>query len=285
MIHLLVGLYLAEICMIGLFMLKLAVGAMVLMLLFLIVTGLVHLSLNEALHPLLYNLPLTLSVETDDQLEHHTDVEGDAVPREHTFTGPPPGWDDDLPPLEDDNDGIHQGITSTRGIPVEGADGLLEAVSDWSKAKFIARLKSQATNLNSSSLGLWLRNNVPFPVLYNQSPAGGPQQPNKSPNFLLKWLHPEIYEDFSVLRAMMPTEIEEPGYNDDLARRAYFPPAVATPAPQLWIPRDDACVSRQEVAHTGKVIRIYDDGAYLDEKGRTVVDMDASPVAIPKVLY
>ncbi|OJJ45294.1 hypothetical protein ASPZODRAFT_17512 [Penicilliopsis zonata CBS 506.65] len=63
--HLLTGLYLADICMIGLFAIKGAIGPLIIMALFLILTTLAHISLNEALAPLNSFLPRTLDAEEE----------------------------------------------------------------------------------------------------------------------------------------------------------------------------------------------------------------------------
>ncbi|KKK17081.1 hypothetical protein P175DRAFT_0532590 [Aspergillus ochraceoroseus IBT 24754] len=65
--HLLTGIYLADICMIGLFAVKSAIGPLIIMFLFTILTVLAHLSLNEALAPLNSFLPRTLDVEEEAQ--------------------------------------------------------------------------------------------------------------------------------------------------------------------------------------------------------------------------
>ncbi|EKG10182.1 protein of unknown function DUF221 [Macrophomina phaseolina MS6] len=61
--QLLTGLYLAEVCLLGLFALKLAFGPVVMMFISITVTAVVHISLDEAVGPLLENLPRTLSGE------------------------------------------------------------------------------------------------------------------------------------------------------------------------------------------------------------------------------
>ncbi|KXX72840.1 Uncharacterized protein RSN1 [Madurella mycetomatis] len=61
------GLYIAEVCMIGLFGASVAPGPLVLMIIFLVFTILFHISLNSALNPLMYNLPLTLLAEEESQ--------------------------------------------------------------------------------------------------------------------------------------------------------------------------------------------------------------------------
>ncbi|KAL2810124.1 hypothetical protein BJX63DRAFT_325712 [Aspergillus granulosus] len=65
--HLLTGVYLANVCMIGLFAIKSAIGPLIIMVLFTILTILAHLSLNEALTPLTSFLPRTLDVEEEMQ--------------------------------------------------------------------------------------------------------------------------------------------------------------------------------------------------------------------------
>lgn len=63
--HLLTGLYLAEICLIGLCAIKGAVGPVIIMVLFLIGNILAHISLNEALAPLNTFLPRSLDAEEE----------------------------------------------------------------------------------------------------------------------------------------------------------------------------------------------------------------------------
>jgi len=59
------GVYLAEICMIGLFAVSVAIGPLVLMIVFLVFSVLFHLTLNSVLDPLMYTLPRTLQVEEE----------------------------------------------------------------------------------------------------------------------------------------------------------------------------------------------------------------------------
>lgn len=65
--HLFVGLYIAEVCLIGLFATRLnhvgAIGPFVLMILLIITTALFHIGLNGALEPLIDYLPKSLEAE------------------------------------------------------------------------------------------------------------------------------------------------------------------------------------------------------------------------------
>ena len=63
--HLLTGVYLGEICMIGLFGISAAIGPIILMVVALVGTILFHIAMNSALDPLLYNLPKSLEAEEE----------------------------------------------------------------------------------------------------------------------------------------------------------------------------------------------------------------------------
>lgn len=72
--HLLTGIYLAEICMIGMFSIKGAFGPLIMVALFTILTILAHISLNEALSPLMTFLPRSLDTE-EEEIQANADAE------------------------------------------------------------------------------------------------------------------------------------------------------------------------------------------------------------------
>lgn len=57
-------------------------------------------------------------------------------------------------------------------------------------------------------------------------------------------------------------------YSPEVRREAYLNPAITTPTPFLWIPRDPLGISKREIAETGKVVGISDDAAWYDESGK-----------------
>ncbi|KAK7420068.1 phosphate metabolism protein 7 [Neonectria punicea] len=79
--QLFVGIYLAEICMIGLFVVSKAAGPAVLMVLFLVFTILYQITISKALDPLLYSLPRSLEVEEEaiQRSQQNSDVENTPV--------------------------------------------------------------------------------------------------------------------------------------------------------------------------------------------------------------
>lgn len=66
------GIYLSELCLIGLFGASVAIGPLVLMVIFTVFTVLFHISFNSALNPLLYSLPQSLMA---DEETRRTDLE------------------------------------------------------------------------------------------------------------------------------------------------------------------------------------------------------------------
>lgn len=216
--QLLTGIYIAELCLIGLFGIAAAIGPIILMVAFLVFTILFHISLNAALDPLMYNLPLSLEAEEESLLA----AEAGAA---------------------------HQ-------------DGL------GPRSDSIAK-----ENVKADS------NQILHP----------PTTPRKRPNILSAFLRPHIYADYSTLRALVPRNLLDPTnlYTPDIQRNAYHPPSVTSEVPLLWIPRDEAGISRQEIGHVAKVLPITDEGAMFDGKGALVWDAEGGrpPLWREKVYY
>ncbi|KMQ81417.1 hypothetical protein RF55_26384, partial [Lasius niger] len=95
-----------------------------------------------------------------------------------------------------------------------------------------------------------------------QALSGGSVQ--KPGNVLARFLMPWKHADYATLRKLVPSDDDmdfENQYTEQVEAMAYLPPSVSSATPTLWIPRDPAGVSRQEVALTSKVVPITDEGA------------------------
>lgn len=282
--HILVGLYITTVCLIGVFGLKSAFGPMALMALFLIVTALVHVSLNEALSPHLQYLPQTLKMEEDIQEEEKAKREREEAARnddredegaaaayydpDEQF-GDEDGYDS---PVSDTEDNDHQ-VTGTRAV--EGSGSVKATVSAFLTSRFSSSAKDTA---DSTGFTKWL----------NKLKIWCGIDPNDSaPSAFAKYMHPEIYEDFIALRKMLPHEDHLPNvlYSaEDRMYCEYLPPEMWRPKPTMWIPEDVGRVSRQEVNHTGTMATMSDEGARLDDEGRVIIDLNKAPFKEPKIL-
>ncbi len=110
--------------------------------------------------------------------------------------------------------------------------------------------------------------------------------PHKKPNLFSKFFRPDLYTDYATMRRLVPQNFAPVQYAEETAREAYHHPAIADRVRTLWVPRDQAGVSRQECMHTSQVIPMTDEGAYYDEKGKlVVVKDDTAPIFEPKIYY
>ncbi|EPE09810.1 hypothetical protein F503_07586 [Ophiostoma piceae UAMH 11346] len=336
LMHLMIGLYLAQVCLIGLFGLQAAVGPVIMIIMFLVFTVLVHISLNDAVTPLLYNLPLTLALEDKDLAKGHEDLRNDAkkeaaeaaAARSSSDSGGGLNADyynmeeavgegsaaashdnavDDFDPdehygLEDDpDDALHEGPVSTRGLAklsgFDGAGDLMGLVTDWGRERLKKSVKADVQEVKADArsfsmpairisperverMPLWLSKRLPRSWTHPDASSS-----SRSGNFILRWLQPQVYEDYTFLQKMLPMDEPPIAYPKDYWRRGYWPPEMWKPIPKLWIPRDVARVSRQEVAHTRAVLPITDHGAWLTAKGNVEADMDKAPFLEPIYIY
>uniref|UniRef100_A0A8H7K322 CSC1/OSCA1-like 7TM region domain-containing protein n=1 Tax=Bionectria ochroleuca TaxID=29856 RepID=A0A8H7K322_BIOOC len=288
LIHLVVGLYLAEICLIGLLFLNGGNGPGVLVVLLLIFTALVHYSLANAIYPLIQNLPQTLLLEEEIQQEEKAAAEAAKYRQEHAeenhelhgaastyFDAEEQfgDWEDDLGNGSDDDDDDesenYHGQQNSRSEPVTQRGLGTEGSSDFRDA-FKGLFKDWTKKAAKEQLE-WL----------------GVKPPTKEetrPSAVVRWFSPHIHDDFIAIRKDL---MDLPASLDDMSgdrRYTYLPPEMWTPKPVLWIPRDEARVSRQEVAHTRKSTPISDRGATLHASGKVTVDVEEAPFALPRLL-
>ncbi|KFY31430.1 hypothetical protein V493_01115 [Pseudogymnoascus sp. VKM F-4281 (FW-2241)] len=268
LMQILTGVYLAEICLIGLFGIQAAFGPLLMMLMLVIFTFLVQMSLNDALGPLLYNLPRSLAVQG-----LYDDLERESI----SIVDPETQYDSDFDP-GDPNAVLHEEI-GTRAV--EGTKGYSKVALRFLSSSMQEKLSAKAGSVSSfiQSINFW-------------TAWISPDGTDSKPNFLLKWLHPEVFNDFSSLQEKIPTDLPDPEYTPELLREAYLQPSLnKNNDPTLWIPADTAGVSRQEVEHSKGMINITDQSSWLEVRKRGVkvkirVDFEAeSPVVMKRMRY
>ncbi|PGH19537.1 hypothetical protein AJ80_03872 [Polytolypa hystricis UAMH7299] len=107
------------------------------------------------------------------------------------------------------------------------------------------------------------------------------------PNFLVRFLQPYKYANYTALRNLVPRDFADISYDPEVERDAYRHPAIGDQPPLLWIPRDAGGVSAQEIAHTSKVIPITDEDASIDDKNKISWNEEKGrpPVYEDKIFY
>lgn len=225
--HLTVGCYLMIVCLIGLFAIgtangRVAIGPLVLEVLFLVFLVLYHISLKSAMEPLINYLPKNLEAEQEALLS-----------QEHKLSKPEDPFIQNSPSGQDGIDGASTTVDSAE--------------------------KGLANGSGNTSIPAHMKG-----------------------NFIARYFRPDKYCDFATMRKLVPSGHEATTYPPEVERDAYLHPSIKAPIPQLWIPRDDLGVSRQEVLHSSKVIPITDEEAWLDEKNKLQWDVDKGQPPIYK---
>ncbi|KAF2274422.1 DUF221-domain-containing protein [Westerdykella ornata] len=106
------------------------------------------------------------------------------------------------------------------------------------------------------------------------APAVGPPRPSRLPAFLQRIINPEI-NSVSNLSLSLEGFYHKPQdpLPVDIAKRAYFHPAITSTTPTLWIVRDEMGISERECRDTKAAVpglEITDEGAEFNEKNKVV---------------
>ncbi|PVH71300.1 DUF221-domain-containing protein [Cadophora sp. DSE1049] len=293
----LTGVYLAEICMIGLFGLKGAYGPLVVTFGLVIFTTLVHVSLNAALSPLLFNLPRTLAVEEELRragnppflAEVLSDVndplnggsEEAKLEDGDTHADADAGYDSDFDPSSSspntNSADLDHGAQNSRSLKPEGTDRVFNMSLQTIRTLLASQYKKSRLPSLIDYLDFW--------TYWITPPPPSPNSKSK-PNFLLTFLHPEIFADYHILRSQIPLDISNTviEYAAEVLKDAYSPPSMRKRTPRIWIPRDGLGgeVTKQEVRHCNGVgngntgVECKEEEAWVDERGQVRCELEGS---------
>lgn len=135
----------------------------------------------------------------------------------------------------------------------------------------------------------------PYTDKSDNLPAAVAPKPSKLPAFVQKLINPEK-SNVANLGASLEAYYHKPSepLPHDIAKRAYFNPAVTSATPVLWIVRDEMGISSQEVRESQKAVPglvITDEQAGFNEKGKVHWDgvetgrAREAPVYEEKIVY
>lgn len=263
--QLMTGVYLSEVCMIGLFGASVAPIQLALQVVFLVFTVLFHISMVSALDPLLYKMPQSLLAEEEARRIGDLEAPAPAAAGSAVISGaagPASAAAVAAPNAAANHDVAYNEKSGTAaGAAASGSnDGLIGGDA------------AHADNVHFGHTGT----TAPIPV---------------KGNILLRFLKPWIYANYESMRALVPQHSNEVDfkrmYTGEVEKEAYLPPSASSKAPLLWIPEDPAGISKQEIAHTEPIIPITDTGCILNDKGKLEWDREATrpPIWTEKILY
>ncbi|KAF1984524.1 DUF221-domain-containing protein [Aulographum hederae CBS 113979] len=242
------GVYLSQLCLIGLFAIGVAdapeaTGALILMIIFLIFTVIFHLMMRSALKPLTQFLPRNLLIESE-------------VPH---AAGREAGEHNNMSSHQ-----LHPGYDTPAAKPREDSDGTVytdeKATAAANNGTNGAEMQHAASNVNDIS------------ALHDGA------APNRTLTARFKaWFQPHNSDAVSMSKLLHPSLHQAlPAYSAEVAKQAYMHPLIAAEKPQLWIVRDDMGISQREVTESSKVVAITDEGAHFNEKNKVVWDTPAT---------
>ncbi|KAH7143429.1 hypothetical protein EDB81DRAFT_689924 [Dactylonectria macrodidyma] len=259
LLHLTTGLYLATACLAGIFFLKSAFAPMAIMVSFFILLGSVHLVLNQAITPLLHNLPQNLWSEKKDRADGQGEDTCENLSREGRDLSDAVTEEEEEAEIDDPIEADHASNQTMRST----------MPSCLSRLRIGGTLEDQKETQESS---------LPYCVRRFGSWDWAKHREVLS-DFTMRWLCPHSNKDHLPLGEVISSEGNHADeYPTEGTRRSYLPPELWLSKPTLWIPKDQAGVSQQEVVQTKAYAPISDIGATLDEKGRIVTNFGEAPI-------
>lgn len=231
--QLMVGVYLAEICLLGLFGINIgnsavAAGPTVLQIILIIATVVFHIAMRKKLHPLVEALPLDLLQDSEHRRQENGTATKEAPMNNHMH----PGYDGEKSVEESSQNG--GGLVSGSSANFSGDYRTKVAHDDIANAAPRPQKRS-----------LFQRWFSP----HTQSAAS-----------ISASLHPRFREP------VQP-------YDAQVARNAYLHPAIVEEPPIIWLARDRLGVSTKEVSDLrealgGHGVKVTDEGAVVNQKGK-----------------
>lgn len=230
-----VGVYLGEICLIGLFAVSKAWGPLVLVAILLGVCAFAHLNLNVAFDQLLQVVP----VDTMKPLDGVSDT-----PSYRRSMGNMP-----------------------RGDSAYYDKSILSSVKRDDSFSVPPNV-FEMDDLNRFSLE-HSRHGSSVPLLADGDRTLIPPAP-----FWKRFFHPHVYLSYKVTKTRLPDiyQFKDPMDTTDanLLEHAYDYPSLSAQCPILWIPRDPMGLSSHEINELKDVIEMSDENSEINDKGKIV---------------
>lgn len=237
-----VGVYIGQVCLLGLFAVGTGWGPIVLQIVSLIFTVFVHLKLNSSFDHLMKYVP----VDTMKALDGKSDT---------------PSFKNIYNDHEDDDIRELPKFPIRKYEPKNPFNTHADKVSSLISEKTIEYNTNVKYNETSENRITWV------PLLADGVSANLP-----SAAFYKRFLLPHIYCSFQAVKAKLPEiyglpEPEEPTSEEAISEAYNYPPATAK-CPSIWIFRDPYGFSTHQVKELNTVVEISDANATIDEQGK-----------------
>lgn len=256
--HLMVGIYLGEVCLLGLFAVSKSWGCIVLEAFFIGVTVLFHVQMNIAFDKLIKVLPNTCMRPLDGKSETVS-------------------WKN--PKLIKDKD-INYWIKKSQRDEKLGEEGspfiIDEDLKDFEQQDDI----DENNNISPFNDSNKIETNKTYQDIINEPLLiEGDRSELSKPNFILRYLQPWKYLTYHDLKGYIPNsyyeedeeDIKDNNINKDSTHDTrYTCPDLSAKCPTVWIPRDPMGLSKIQIEQFKGILPISDINAEFNEKGKII---------------
>ncbi|KAG0687859.1 hypothetical protein C6P40_001759 [Pichia californica] len=234
--HLMVGIYLGEVCLLGLFAVSKSWGCIVLEAIFIGITVLFHVQMNIAFDNLIKVLPNTCMRPLDGESE--------------TLSWKNPKFIED----KDMNFWINK-----------------ESINEDEKNLSKDSPFNDGYNNNNNNNKIDKEVLINEPLLIE-----GDRTEISKPNIILRYLQPWKYLTYHDLHEYIPSSYyeypdgEDDGEDNDLHEHDYDCPDLSAQCPTIWIPRDPMGLSKVQINQFRGIVPMSDANAEFNEKGKVI---------------
>ena len=257
MFHLMVGIYLGEVCLLGLFAVSKSWGCIVLEAIFLGATVLFHVQMNIAFDKLINVLPNTCMRPLDGKSETLSWKDPREIPRY---------GDDYWINKANKESGGADGDAFIENVPEHVFSQDTQSPDSPFNDDYAVRRKYTAKDIEEV---------INEPLLIE-----GDRGDISKPNFFLRYLQPWKYLTYHDLQDYVPASYyaypEDQDDGDDGLRHAhdYDCPDLSATCPTVWIPRDPMGLSKVQIEEFRGIVPMSDENAEFDAKGKIVFQGD-----------
>lgn len=259
-----VGLYIGQICMLGLFVVGKGWGPIVLQVIGLIITVIIHIQLNYAFDRLMSVVP----VDTMKPLDGKSDTPSFKNICERVDKNRNPQFDGvkELPTFPIKKYQPRSALFMEQGTSDMYSENTIEYHYD---ASVVAQENAE--------------NYIPtIPLLADGDTTTIPPAP-----FWKRFIMPHIYLSYKAVKGRLPEiyGLMDPNETTDenAIAHAYDYPAVSAKCPLIWIPKDEYGFSTRLIREFDGIVTISDQGAHFDENGNVVVTGKPPTGAVEKL--
>ncbi|KAI3402663.2 hypothetical protein KGF56_004544 [Candida oxycetoniae] len=238
--HTFAGIYLGQLCMLGIFAVGKGWGPIILQVIAVVATIFININLYQGFGHLLTVIPMDC-MRSSDGVSNTASYQGKSEYEEKVLEKlrKHKKYDEKME-LEREGEGEGEGAQKQeRGITKKNEQNGFKTSADDSQISVVPLLADRD----------W--------------------KTTKSQNAIVRFLRPDVFLSYSHSKRLLPETFNiEPEQEDD--KHAYNAPAISAKCPGVWIPRDPMNLAETEIKNLSSIVDISFENASFNEKGKII---------------